>query len=232
MKTTCKAVGILSSFVFLFALSFQFQSCGLFSNDPPDIDTFYLDQEFLAYTYTPKGHYWIFREMSTGETDSTYMVNWHPNGDEDIEFEQPGSFFMHRVELRSGKLMLRGKLRSCKWYLGDHAFTQDVEYDQSLYGLGREENSSTYIMVWKYHSEEWNNPGHDISFDDYFTTQLDTLSIAGVLYKNPVEVILGVGWESVPFVYRTIFAKNIGPIFREFYDGTRWELIRHGQYPT
>ncbi|MCB0737197.1 MAG: hypothetical protein KDC92_06770 [Bacteroidetes bacterium] len=217
----------LLSIMFLITLSGNFQSCGLFSNDPPDIDTFYLDQEFLDYTYTPKGHYWIFREMSTGEIDSTYMVNWHPNG-EDTEFEKPGSSNLERVEQRSGKLMLRGKLRACRWYLGDDPLTQDVLFDQSIYGLSNEENSSRYLMAWKYHSEEWNDPGHDVNIDDYFTTQYDSITISGVQYNSPVEVTLGVGWESVPFIYRTIFAKNIGPIFREFYDGTRWELIRHG----
>lgn len=76
----------------LLILSLQFQSClGIFNNDEPEIDTFYLDQEFLDYTYLKPGHYWVYRNVETGEIDSTYTrlssnmhgntsVFWKPHG--------------------------------------------------------------------------------------------------------------------------------------------------------
>jgi hypothetical protein len=98
----------------------------------------------------------------------------------------------------------------------------------SLFSLDLADQNMGAILAHKDHSRPWEDM--DIAGEDFKTTFHDSVQFRNKVYKNVVQVQIAPDWESTPWIYQSYFVKDIGVVYREFYDGTAWELIRHGTF--
>lgn len=213
-------------------ISTQLHSClGIFNDTEPDIDTFYLDQEFLDYTYLKPGHYWVYENAETGEVDSTYAYAHSVMKGEKASFRKPdgGGALIEatRIESRHVNYFLKGKLYLGKWMIRDDP-TNDNFGDASVYLLKDLQTSMEIDYLKKNHTRGWNS-----STDTFNGINIELnkkIKINNVTYYDVVTIELTPNTNTNKHVYKSYYARRLGAVRREFADGSIWDLIRYGKF--
>jgi hypothetical protein len=175
-----------------------------------------MSDEFKSYAVLPKGSYWIFEEVSTKEIDSVYLYKADvqmKNGESKLGYNYErivAGFYCSRVD---------DSIRHFSYpERGDQKFYQLVEIWLSDFI-----NASTIFF-------DPSEIGAELHYaEDFRTTyaaHFNELTIGGRVY-NDVRVYSH-NVQYYPNQSKKIyFAKNVGIVKRELYNGEVWEVVRY-----
>ena len=226
MNSACKApYHRKEMFIISVLLIVGLQSCKLpFGDDEPTapIEYVYVDDDFWSYVGLPENSYWIYREIHTGEIDSSY------SGGITYELRDPGQgrYRLKQLEeYRIGSLLLRGKKFSCSWYTAKGAINVDqIIRKRNYFAQDQIETGSGMNLAYKDSIRDWEE--NDL-YEQIYTTWHDTLILRKTEYRDVVQIETGDLWENPAFIVNTYYVKDIGAVYRKFGDGSEWELIRY-----
>ncbi|MEX0966583.1 MAG: hypothetical protein WD077_05060 [Bacteroidia bacterium] len=202
-------------------------SCGLFEDDEGPFNP--LSEEFKSYVYFPAGSYWIYKELGSGRLDSSYIINSQirvkhnpKKGGGPERYESMGMQIVR--EIMPGRRDTIIGLGAPSPLSFDNSYYNGIvrnSYEEIIYkyGVGGHPYFATPV-----------DTGNDNDFFrlDIFTVQ-ESMEIQGVHYHDVVTTLHGDpnDLEGNNPIKSEIYAKDVGVIRREYYDGRVYELLRH-----
>jgi hypothetical protein len=172
--------------------------------------TYYMDQEFKDYTLFKVGSYWVYQDSATKQIDSVYLYK------QTIAVSNYGKEIGYNAEYFSEEL--RSSLFDTLLGGGGKPL-EKAGYSYGIIRLKDFLNSSTYYFTGHIGDEEPSNGNLK------FIKTLDSLNFIEKFYslkcfENNTE----------KFIYqphKTYYAKHIGLVRSELFNGQVWNLIRY-----
>jgi len=184
------------------------------------------DAEFLSYFHFPGGGYWIFKETSTGEKDSTYTFNFNTyrQDNPDIEFRLGEGVGFD--ELYYGEFM-RGDTSGSRVSL--NIYNRETGYGTWVKYASRTLYNYNVDLFWYIPNDQTTYGTAATSNGQISKEYLDSLEIQGTVYHDVVHFVNPSAYPT-GIITEVWYAKNIGPIKRRFTDNTEWELLAYALY--
>ncbi len=193
----------------LFILSF-YSSC-----KKNKAETVLIPQEFKDYTVFPEGSWWVYKEIHTGEKDSSYVffdttgIGW----DEKRGYNAEGS----------QQLIIRRNDTINKIIGSQDRFTHIYREISSM-----NTQVTTYVLFNPIDSIGQQAPIQGgviiqdktptLSVQNQLYQDIIVTSFKGVVSENPVN---NMGWH----IHTATFARSVGMVRIQYFDGTIWELV-------
>ena len=171
-----------------------------------------MSEEFKSYTVFPNGSYWIYEELGTGMIDSVSV-------------------------LKTEKIMRKDDSYEFEWLVSSNLSSH---LNDTVQRLGRPDfNYRIYVLEELRLSDFLNSPiiffdtsavgfsnGYAEDFQIKYESFYETLDIQSVAHKD-VKVFHH-NIQYFPYQsQRVFFARNVGIIKRELFNGEVWELKRY-----
>lgn len=193
--------------------------CFLWSCDRSDNSEYVrkinVDDEILEYTYFPEGSYWIFKNVVSGEIDSSFVSI---QGERYSRYEKEWIDDKYlNFESLSIRKFIRGREFSCMTFIEHYEATTPLKL--TTYRIYNNELGSDYPFSWDSTKSLAQSNNH-VEFHD-------SIWVGARWYYNVLESNLTPEIEDSVYFVRTFYAKGIGAIRREFSDGSSWDLVKY-----
>jgi hypothetical protein len=177
----------------------------------PDPVVLEVDDDFLEYCWFPEGNRWIYQEQSDSNLVDTVKITYKNFTNAPLEE------YDHEFELYVFDYEVRGEPFSVTIY-PDHL---PEEPKRLLY------KESDNNGAWSVHFFRSERDTLTIDFaKTYFAFYQDGITVAGIFYPDAIKVVHAASAFGNP-TRSIVFAKNVGIVQREFWDGTIWDLVEH-----
>lgn len=188
-----------------------FQDCSC--TDDEVIPYVQFDSEFLNFVDYKTGSYWIYTELNSGKTDSSY-VRYNTKSTL-LSSTLPSKIV--NTDLLSMEIVMRDTSWKGQSVVYDDNGTYRFSYylSDSITGVNNETYDDVPLMK--------NAP--PVSHGDFSSIKyLSSFKIQGIQYNN-VKVFKSTSNTYFKSIY---WVENIGIIKKDLKDGTKWELLRSG----
>lgn len=207
-----RPVSIITSVIILLTSALSCSNCERNENVP----IYYMSDEFKSYVVFPKGSYWVYEEVSSQALDSVYLYR------STIEIKNESDKLGYNYQ------EFLGIYKSS--YLSDSisGFAYPEFDDQKFYEYTEGSLSDFLNRPIIFFGD--NSVGYKHKYTDDFTVEyeafLESMEIQGEVYGNVKVFKHNIQYFSYQSE-RIYFAKDIGIIKRELFNGQVWELKRH-----
>ncbi len=188
-------------------------------SDPKDVTR--LSEEFKSYAYFKEGSWWVYKELGSGNLDSAYVTrsdiliehlkekHGGPKDYEKISINIVRAFKQDNdtVVIEGSPGLINSNINGILW--------------QTIFKYGISGNTLFWLPF-----DSSNRPANN---DPYPVEKRDSIKIQGKWYYNAFKAKhpKRQGSETNNLIKSDIYAKDVGLIRREFWDGRVKELIRY-----
>jgi hypothetical protein len=187
---------------FIFILTPMLCGCPPLIDAPPH---YHFDPEFRAWATFKPGTWWTYRELSSSLRDSLSVMSYNEN-------EQGGRCFSPYYDVYTMEIY------SFMDSTGTHIWHGMAASDSTNYGTVDEYELGTRLIILRPQIDSLN--GSNISVNRLDSFQLSS----GFVYQNVISCTLD-STTSNTSVSRLFYARNIGMIRQEMFNGEIWELV-------
>jgi len=182
-----------------------------------DAPTYVMDQDFKDYTLFPVGSYWIYSEDITKEYDSVYLYRQ--------EVRMSDSYKIHSYKYEYFDQSLGSTFFNDTLSGGSAA---ERYYDTVYFSYAERYLSNFVVTNLQFFNKVAAGTTLDFSDDSQvkYTGELNSFVVGGIEYQN-VRIFENRVLTDDRLPERIYYAKGIGVIRKELFNGQIWNLERH-----
>jgi len=176
--------------------------------------TYRLDPIFREYVIFPIGSYWVYKEINLGKTDSLYLDNQTINVTDKL-YKYKSEFARQAFNSSYNQIGFVG------WCYATDTTSSSISYYKEQLRIS--ETGIDKVFFKGKIGEDFELGGSTIT---KYEALYDTLSVNKVVY-NQVRVYTILKQSFDKQTKRVYYAKNVGLIKKELFNGEVWELKRY-----